>query len=85
MLTLREFRQAEKLTLQALAARLGVHFTTVQKWEAGERFPDARAIVRIEDMTGGRVRAASFVAARDARASARVARPAGPLDCAAAA
>lgn len=66
MVTLREFRKTEGLTLKGMAARLGVHLTTVQKWEIGSRMPDARAIVQIEQMTAGQVRAASFVQAHTA-------------------
>lgn len=44
-----------------LAELLGKHFTTVHKWESGERIPDAVAVAAIERLTKGRVRAASFV------------------------
>jgi transcriptional regulator with XRE-family HTH domain len=59
-MTLREYRQRAGLTLQQVAILLGVHFTTVQKWEIGERIPDAIAVAAIESLTRGKVRAATF-------------------------
>lgn len=84
-MSLREYRQAEGMTLRTLGRRLGVHLTTVGKWETGVKLPSAAHLARIDEMTAGRVRAASFVAASKARAAADTRTAPPPVECAAAA
>jgi transcriptional regulator with XRE-family HTH domain len=60
-MTLREYRKGSGLTLEQCGTLLGVHFTTVSKWELGIRIPDAIAVAAIERLTRGKVRAASFI------------------------
>ncbi len=47
--------------MQQMGVLLGRHFTTIQKWETGERIPPGLAMAEIERMTGDLVRASSFV------------------------
>ncbi|MBX9697897.1 MAG: helix-turn-helix domain-containing protein [Acetobacteraceae bacterium] len=78
-MTLAEFRAAEKMTLAALAERLGLPLTTLHGYISGKRQPDPEIIPRIVDATGGRVTAADLrpdlarLFAGDAPASERVA------------
>jgi DNA-binding transcriptional regulator YdaS (Cro superfamily) len=60
-MTLHEFRTAEKMTLTALAARLGRPLSTVHGWVTGSRKPGWDDIPAIERATDGRVTAADFV------------------------
>ncbi len=45
--TLRAQRKARGLTIQALAAKAGVHRTTVSRWERGEATPFAYELTRV--------------------------------------
>ena len=60
-MNLKTFRKSEKLTLDQMAARLGVSGATVQRWETGKMRPDWKHIPAIERATGGKVTAADFV------------------------
>ncbi|MCJ8143833.1 helix-turn-helix domain-containing protein [Ancylobacter sp. A5.8] len=44
---LREWRRAKKVTLEALADRLGMHVTSVGNYETGKREPGAATIIRL--------------------------------------
>lgn len=44
---LRRLRRERRITLQALARDLGVHFTTVSAWERGRSEPDLEALGRL--------------------------------------
>ena len=59
-MTLREYRHGCGLTLHQFALLLGVHFTTLQKWETSVRMPDAVGVAAIERLTKGQVKASSF-------------------------
>jgi transcriptional regulator with XRE-family HTH domain len=77
-MTLREYRKRAGLTLEQMALLLGgLHFTTVQKWEVGQRVPDAIAVATIERVTKGKVRASSFTRRPEAPPVARKRRPRG--------
>lgn len=64
-MTLGSWREASGLTLDQLAERLGIQgagrVRTVQRYLRAERFPDARMLRRIRDVTGGAVTADDFV------------------------
>lgn len=60
-MTLREYRLQQGWTLQQLGKLLGRHFTTVHKWESGERIPTAIMVAAIERLTEEQVRASSFI------------------------
>lgn len=47
-------RQTIGMTQMALAERLGVHWRTVQKWEAGERRVPGPVVVLMEMFREGR-------------------------------
>jgi transcriptional regulator with XRE-family HTH domain len=49
------YRDEKKLTATELGRRLGVAHTTVLRWEAGEMFPSAEMLLRIEKETAGKV------------------------------
>lgn len=61
MMTLREYRLREGLTLRELAELLGRHTATVQKYELGIALPTCEVLARIEAVTQDQVRPASFV------------------------
>ena len=50
ILTIREHRQARKLTQAQLAERIGVQYQTVSKWENGITMPDVLTLPRIADV-----------------------------------
>jgi len=66
-MTLREYRKQAGLTLEQLARVLQVHISTLQRWETGDRLPDAVEVAAIEQLTEGAVRAASFKRRRKRR------------------
>lgn len=49
------YRDEKKLTATELGRRLGVAHTTILRWEAGEMFPSAEMLLRIEKETAGKV------------------------------
>jgi predicted transcriptional regulator len=63
-MTLAEFLSEKKMRPTEFAARLRVHPSTVMRWIDGDRMPNISMIVRIEDVTNGRVRALDFVSDR---------------------
>ena len=50
--TLRTLRTERKMSQQQLAERVYVNRTTISKWEAGTRFPDAAMIFRLSKCFG---------------------------------
>ena len=50
--TLRTLRAERKMSQQQLAERVYVNRTTISKWEAGTRFPDAAMIFRLSKCFG---------------------------------
>lgn len=54
-MTLSEFRNREKLTLAALAERLGLPLTTLHGYLTGQRRPEPDKCVQISAATGGLV------------------------------
>jgi transcriptional regulator with XRE-family HTH domain len=60
---LADYRDRNKVTLQALADRCGVTASTVAKWERGASFPRPEQIDAVERATGGEVTAADLLAA----------------------
>lgn len=57
---LRDWRRAEKLTIDEAAARFGVSKDTLYRWEQGKLLPRRKTIDRIVAATGGRVGGADF-------------------------
>lgn len=49
-LLVRELRQRTGLTQEKFAARLGVTFPTINRWENGRTKPSPLALKRIEDL-----------------------------------
>jgi DNA-binding transcriptional regulator YdaS (Cro superfamily) len=51
-----DYMRAENLDDQAMAGRIGgCSAHAVKKWKYGERSPDPDRIIRIEEVTGGKV------------------------------
>lgn len=59
-MTLGEYQARERLSLTALAARIGRPVSTVHAWLSGARRPDWSGIEAIAAATGGAVSAADF-------------------------
>ena len=59
-MTLREYLRAENLTLAEFAKAVGVHPITVHDWAAGKAVPRRASMARIDEITAGKVTAASF-------------------------
>lgn len=59
-MTLREWMSETGTTPTALAALLDVHWVTVYKWASGSARPSFDKLLRIEQMTGGRVTASTL-------------------------
>lgn len=57
---LRDWREAQMLTQQALAKNLGCAQATVHRWETGHRRPHPHQMIRIVAITGGAVTANDF-------------------------
>lgn len=51
---------ATTMTKADLASALGVSQISVNRWLAETRFPDKETILRIEELTGGRVQPADW-------------------------
>ncbi len=49
----RELRKRTGLTQEKFAAKLGVTFPTINRWENGRAKPSPLAMQRIEDLIGG--------------------------------
>ena len=49
---LRQYRKDNKVTLEAMAAALGVRAPTVSRWETGDRKPGHDDLKKIEAVTG---------------------------------
>ena len=52
MSPLAQYREKHGLSLSAMGARLGVHKSTVNRWERGERLPRASQLAHISRLTG---------------------------------
>lgn len=61
-MTLDEFFKTSTTSKADLAAELQVSQVTVNRWINGTRFPDKWTILRIEELTGGRVHPADWFA-----------------------
>jgi DNA-binding transcriptional regulator YdaS (Cro superfamily) len=59
-MTLNEYLAKEQLGLSAFASRLGVESSTVHRWVHGTRRPSLACLLKIERITGGRVKAKDF-------------------------
>lgn len=64
----RDWRQSQKLSLEAAAVRLGVSgknpARTWQRWETGQHAAPLEVIIAVEQMSGGRVTPASWAQIR---------------------
>ncbi|MFA6132841.1 MAG: helix-turn-helix transcriptional regulator [Phycisphaerae bacterium] len=49
---IRELRKAMGLTQEQFAAKVGVTFSTVNRWESGKSLPSPLALRRIEELLG---------------------------------
>ena len=58
---LRRWRLKQRLTLAALAERVGVDLSNLARYERGERTPRPAVLARIRDVTGGAVTANDFL------------------------
>jgi transcriptional regulator with XRE-family HTH domain len=54
-MTLREWRQKQGLTQEALAGKLETDRALVTKWELGTHAPTMRSALKILELTGGEV------------------------------
>ncbi|WP_160119906.1 helix-turn-helix domain-containing protein [Rhodovarius lipocyclicus] len=59
------YREKHRLTLLAMARRVGVPLTTLYGWEAGTRRPSWDAVAKLEHATSGEITAADFVPKRE--------------------
>jgi transcriptional regulator with XRE-family HTH domain len=60
-MTLREWIKAEKLSQREAAAMLDVHLVTLNRWLCGHLMPSRDALMRVRDVTGGKVSADTFL------------------------
>jgi transcriptional regulator with XRE-family HTH domain len=60
-MTLKQYREQNKLTYRALALMLGYDSAQVCRWILGHRVPTLAQAVHIEKATAGMVLAASFL------------------------
>jgi len=58
---LKEYRLSKKLSSKEFAERLGVDNSTLFRYETGARFPSREVLVRIKEVTKGKVTANDFV------------------------
>jgi transcriptional regulator with XRE-family HTH domain len=61
-MTLAEFFETSTITKADFAAKLGVSPVTITRYLNDTRFPDKETILRIDSLTGGRVRPADWFA-----------------------
>ena len=66
LMTLSEWMDAQKITAEALAPQLGVHWATVYKWKGRRAFPRVAQLAEIERITEGKVTARDFMPERAA-------------------
>jgi len=66
---LRQWLDANGLSLRAFAVRLGCSWRTVQNWAAGQAMPSLPYAFRIEEVTAGAVPVASWLGTELGRAS----------------
>lgn len=64
---LRAYLDEEPKRAGALAAAIGVHWTTVYRWARGENAPSLKRVAQIELATGGIVTARDFLGAAPAK------------------
>jgi predicted transcriptional regulator len=60
---LRCWLDASDFSVTSLATRLGVSRQAVYGWISGESLPTTLHLIKLQDLSGGRVTALSFVAA----------------------
>lgn len=61
---LKDYRKnVRKLSMQKAAAEIGVHWTTLYRWETGRATPLPDQIRSVEAWSKGRVRANDFIKA----------------------
>lgn len=65
-MTLPEYLAKEQLNESAFARLLGVPNSTVHRWIKGKRHPSMALLPKIEQVTGGTVKAKDFYPAREA-------------------
>jgi transcriptional regulator with XRE-family HTH domain len=53
---LKQLRKKKKLTQLKLSIILGVHISTIKRWETGKRFPDPTEIQAIAQALGVRMK-----------------------------
>ncbi len=61
---LRQWREAQRLTLDEAAAGVGTTRPVWWSWEKGGRIPSPQFMARLKEFTGGAVKADDFYAAR---------------------
>ena len=59
-MTLKEWLLKENMTQEAAAKRIGVHEITINRWINGRITPRRAQMARVEEITGGEVKPASF-------------------------
>jgi len=62
-MTLREWRQKHKVSQETVAEHLGVHQSTVSKWETGEEMPSLLTAEAIRVLTASKVPLSAWVRA----------------------
>jgi DNA-binding XRE family transcriptional regulator len=62
-MTLKEWRRKHHVSQETVAQKLGVHQSTVSKWETGEECPSLLTAESIRVLTGGKVPLAAWVRA----------------------
>jgi len=60
---LKEYRLSKKLSTKDFSEKLGVNLSTLFRYETGARFPSREVLVRIKEVTKGKVTANDFVEA----------------------
>lgn len=61
-MTLAQYLHSKEMTEAAFAAHLNVSQVTVHRYIKGQRFPDRETILRISELTDGRVSPADWFA-----------------------
>lgn len=62
-MTLREWRKKHKVSQETIAQQVGVHQSTVSKWETGEEVPSLLTAEAIRVLTVGKVPLSAWVRA----------------------
>lgn len=67
MTTLRDFRKKSGLTIEQMAAELGLSSASLSRIERGDQWPDWEIIRRVEKHSGGKVRPSDFLVVAELR------------------